>query len=261
MKTIGLIGGGNMGEALIAGSRKNYKVLVTEANPARVTYLKSKYKISVVDLKTLISKSDVIVLAVKPQDLAPVLDQLAGHDLKGKIIVSIAAGVTIAFIEQRLVQKAKVIRTMPNMPALIGEGITAVCKGKWAAPKDIKDVCKILEGIGKTIIVKEDLMDAITAVSGSGPAYVFLFVECFMKAAQDIGLTPQQSKDLVYHTLIGSAHLLEKAEEDAATLRAKVTSKGGTTQAATDVFTGYQLDRIFRDALIAARDRAKKLAK
>jgi len=261
MKTIGLIGGGNMGEAIIAGSRTTYKVVVCEANPARTQYLKSKYKVSIVDLKGLIAKSDVIVLAVKPQDLAPVLDQLAGNDLKGKIIVSIAAGITIAFIEQRLVQKAKVIRTMPNMPALIREGITAVCKGKWATPQDVKVVCKILEGIGKTLIVKEDLMNAITAVSGSGPAYVFLFVECFMKGAQDLGLTPAQSKDLVYRTLIGSAHLLEKAQDDAATLRAKVTSKGGTTQAATDVMTGYQMERIFRDALMAALNRAKKLAK
>jgi pyrroline-5-carboxylate reductase len=261
MKTIGLIGGGNMGEALIAGSRKNYKVFACEANAVRAKYLKTKYKISVVDLKTLISKSDAIVLAVKPQDLAPVLDQLAGNDLKGKLVVSIAAGITIAFIEGRLVQKAKVIRTMPNMPALIGEGITAVCKGKWATPQDVKDVCRLLNGIGKTVIVKEDQMDAITAVSGSGPAYVFLFVECFIKAAQDLGLAPVQAKDLVYRTLTGSAHLLEKAPEDAATLRAKVTSKGGTTQAAMDVFTGEQLDRIFRDALVAARNRARKLAK
>jgi pyrroline-5-carboxylate reductase len=261
MKTIGLIGGGNMGEALIAGSRQNYKVAVCEANAARVKYLKSKYKVSALDLKALIAKSDIIVLAVKPQDLAPVLDQLAGHDLKGKLIVSIAAGITISFIEQRLVQKAKVIRTMPNMPALIGEGITAVCKGKWSTPQDMKDVCRLLNGIGKTVIVKEDQMDAITAVSGSGPAYVFLFVECFMKAAQDLGLTTAQAKELVYRTLVGSAHLLEKAPEDAASLRAKVTSKGGTTQAATDVFNGEQLDRIFRDALVAARNRARKLAK
>ena len=104
MKTIGLIGGGNMGEALIAGTRKAYKVLVCEANETRGLYLKSKYKISAVDLKTLVAKSNVIVLAVKPQDLSPVLDQLAGHDLKKKVIVSIAAGITVSFIEQRLIQ-------------------------------------------------------------------------------------------------------------------------------------------------------------
>lgn len=261
MKTIGLIGGGNMGEALIAGTRKAYKVLVCEANETRGLYLKSKYKISAVDLKTLVAKSNVIVLAVKPQDLSPVLDQLAGHDLKKKVIVSIAAGITVSFIEQRLIQKAKVIRTMPNMPALIGEGITAVCKGKWSTEKDVKDVCGMLKGIGETIVVKEELMDAITAVSGSGPAYVFLFVECLMKAAQNLGLTAAQSKELVYKTLLGSAHLLEKSKDDAATLRAKVTSKGGTTQAAMDVFTSRQIERVFADALLAASYRARELAK
>jgi pyrroline-5-carboxylate reductase len=105
------------------------------------------------------------------------------------------------------------------------------------------------------------MMDAITAVSGSGPAYVFLFVECMMKAAQNLGLTAAQAKDLVYRTLTGSAHLLEKAPDDAATLRAKVTSKGGTTQAATDVFMSRNIEKIFQDALIAARNRAKQLAK
>jgi|CXWL01.1.fsa_nt_gi pyrroline-5-carboxylate reductase len=261
MKTLGLIGAGNMGEALIAATRKAYKILVCEANETRQKYLKSKYKISAVDLKTLVVKSNVIVLAIKPQDIANVLDQLAGHDLNGKLIVSIAAGITVSFIEQRLIQKAKVIRAMPNMPALIGEGITAVCKGKWSTEKDVKDICQMLKGIGQTLIVKEDQMDAITAVSGSGPAYVFLFVECMINAARNLGLTPAQAKELVYKTLTGSAHLLEKAPDDAATLRAKVTSKGGTTQAATDVFMARQIEKIFTDALVAARNRAKELAK
>jgi pyrroline-5-carboxylate reductase len=119
----------------------------------------------------------------------------------------------------------------------------------------------MLKGIGETIVVKEELMDAITAVSGSGPAYVFLFVECMMKAAGNLGLTPAQSKELVYKTLTGSAHLLEKSKDDAATLRAKVTSKGGTTQAATDVFMARHIEKIFTDALTAARNRAKELAK
>ncbi len=261
MNTIGLIGGGNMGEALIAGSRRYYKVLVCEQNVQRVKYLRTKYKLSVIDINGLVVKSDIIVLAVKPQDLPLVLDQLAGHDLKNKIIVSIAAGITVAFIEQRLMQKAKVIRTMPNMPSLISEGITAVCKGRYTASKDVNEVCRLLAGIGQTLIVKEELMDAITAVSGSGPAYVFLFVECLMNAAQNLGLTPAQSKELVYTTLTGSVHLLGKSNDDAATLRAKVTSKGGTTQAAMDVLMARQIGKIYNEALTAARNRARQLAK
>lgn len=261
MKTIGLIGAGNMGEALIVGTRTKYKVLIHEANAQRVQYLESKYKVRSSDLKNLVVKSDIIVLAVKPQDLSPVLDFLAGHDLKKKIVVSIAAGITVAFIEQRLIQKAKVIRTMPNMPALISEGITAVCKGKWATALDVKTVCSMLSGIGQTLVVRENMMDAITAVSGSGPAYVFLFVECLIKAGLNVGLSSAQAKDLVYQTLVGSAHLLEKSKDDAATLRAKVTSKGGTTQAATDVFMARNIERIFIEAIAAARNRAKELAK
>lgn len=261
MKTIGLIGAGNMGEALIIGSRKKFKIVIHEANVQRVKYLKLKYKVSAADLAALVKRSDIIVLAVKPQDLSNVLDQLAGQDLKKKMVVSIAAGITVAFIEGRLMQKAKVIRTMPNMPALIGEGVTAVCKGKWATAKDVKEVCGLLKGIGTTLIVKENFMDAITATSGSGPAYVFLFVECLLKAAQNVGLTPAQARDLVYRTLTGSAHLLEKSADDAATLRAKVTSKGGTTQAATDVFMAHNIEKIFTDALAAARNRARELAK
>lgn len=261
MKTIGLIGGGNMGEALILGTRKKFKIIINEANVERVKYLRSKYKISAVDLKSLAVRSDIIILAVKPQDLSLVLDQLAGHDLKNKIIVSIAAGITVGFIEGRLIQKARVIRTMPNMPALIGEGITAVCKGKWSTSKDVKDVVTMLKGIGETLVVDENQMDAITAVSGSGPAYVFLFVECLIKAAQNLGLTSVQSKELVYKTLTGSTHLLENSTDDAAALRARVTSKGGTTQAATDVFLARQIEKMFTDALVAARNRAKELAK
>lgn len=261
MKTIGLIGGGNMGEAIIVGAQNKYKVLVHEANPDRQKYLKKKYKISCIDLNKLVVSSQFVVLAIKPQDFPPVLDQLAGHDLKKKVVISIAAGITVSFIEQRLIQKAKVVRAMPNMPALIGEGITAICKGKWAAAADLKEVCLVLAGIGQTLIVKEDMMDAITAVSGSGPAYVFLFVECMIRAAQNLGLTPAQSKDLVYQTLTGSAHLLGRSKDDALTLRAKVTSKGGTTQAATDVFLSRNIEKIFTDALAAARNRARELAK
>jgi len=250
-----------MGEAIIAGTHKKYKVSVCEANATRASYLKKKYRVTVNDLTAVAKKSDVIILAVKPQDFVEVLNRLTGISLKGKIIVSIAAGITAAFIEEHLGKKVKVVRTMPNMPALIGEAITAVCQGKFASAQDVKTVCAILSGIGETVVVKENQMDAITATSGSGPAYVFLFVECFVNAAKSLGLSPAQAKDLVYKTLTGSVHLLEKAGDDAATLRAKVTSKGGTTQAAMDVFWSNQIEKIFVKALTAARNRARELAK
>ena len=124
----------------------------------------------------------------------------------------------------------RVVRAMPNMPALIGEGITGICAGRFAKSADLKLAQSILSAIGQTVIVKESMIDAVTAVSGSGPAYVFLFVEQWINAAIKLGFDRSQAKQLVYKTLLGSAHLLEQSQFEAADLRVKVTSKGGTTQ-------------------------------
>ena len=261
MKTIGLIGGGNMGEAIIAGTHQKYKVSVCEANTGRVNYLKKKYRVAATDLSVLVGKSDVVIMAVKPQDFIGVLNQLADENLKGKLIVSIAAGITVTLIEEHLGRGVKVVRTMPNMPALIGEGMTALSKGKFASGRDLNTAVNLFKNIGQTIVVQEKWIDAVTAVSGSGPAYVFLFVECLMNAARKLGFNDRQARQLVYQTLLGSAHILEKTDEDAALLRAKVTSKGGTTQAAMDVFMAHGIQDIFQKALNAARARARELAK
>ncbi len=150
---------------------------------------------------------------------------------------------------------------MPNMPALIGEGITGIAPGKYATVSDLRQAQELLRSLGKTIMIKESLMDAVTAVSGSGPAYVFLFVEQWINAAKGLGLSDAQAGALVYQTLIGSAKLLEKSAFDAATLRAKVTSKGGSTQAALDVFAKGKFDQLIKKALLAAAKRAKELAR
>ena len=207
--------------------------------------------------------SDVIILAVKPQDSDEVLREIRSHvgaTGRSPVLISIVAGLTTQCIEQRLGAKQKVVRAMPNMPALIGEGITAICTGKHARKTD-RDLARgIFNTVGKTVIVKEDMMDAVTAVSGSGPAYVFLFTECLIKAAQSLGLTRALSKELVKSTLSGSIHLLEKQKQEAEVLRAKVTSKGGTTQAAIDVFMKNKIEEIFKQALRAAKRRAGKLS-
>ncbi len=260
MKTISIIGGGNMGSAIIERVRQQFKVIVCEPDEKRRNVLRRKYKIAAADLPTAVKRSDVVIIAVKPQDIDSVLECM--KPLSGqRLIISIAAGITISYMEKQLGGGVRVVRTMPNMPAQIGEGITAIAGGKFAKPADIKLAQKIFHCLGKTVIVTEDVMDAITAASGSGPAYVFLFTECFMKAAQAIGLTAAQSRDLVYQTLIGSAHLLTKSKDDAALLRAKVTSKGGTTQAAMDVFAAYNIEKMFSDALAAAKQKAGELKK
>ncbi len=266
-QSIAIIGGGNMGEALIKGLHKAHKVSVVEANLDRIKYLKSKYRITVASLDQAAGAA-VIVLAVKPQDMAVVLSSFpkasVGNSKTAKssaLYISIAAGLTTRFFETHLGGKARVIRSMPNMPALIGEGITGVCAGKYAKPVDLKLAQSILGVMGQTVVVKESMIDAVTAVSGSGPAYVFLFVEQWMLAAKKLGFKETEAKQLVYQTLIGSAHLLKQSPFSAAELRAKVTSKGGTTQAAMDVFAKHKFDKLIAEALSAAAKRAKQLAK
>ena len=259
MSKITIIGGGNMGEALIKGLRKAHRVSVFEINTARAKYLKEKYKVSVKDnVRRALDDANVVIFAVKPQDMEAALAGVhgAGH----KLFISIAAGLTTKFFEKRL-GKIRVVRAMPNVPALIGEGITALCAGQYASSKDLAVARKVLSSVGKTMVVKEKDMDAVTAVSGSGPAYVFLFVEQWMAAARALGFKDAQARALVYRTLTGSAHLLEKSPFDVATLRAKVTSKGGTTQAAMDTFFKGRFGQLMKNALLAAKKRSRELAK
>lgn len=261
MKKIAIIGGGNMGTAILSRIRRKYPVQVCEASAERRDYLKKTFKVKAADLSAAVKACDIIILAVKPQDFDSILGQIKSIVNAKKLIISIAAGISTYYIENQLGQKVRVVRTMPNMPAQIGEGITAVSQGRYATDFDVKQVCHIFNSIGQTLVVAENLIDAITAVSGSGPAYVFLFAECLMKAAQSLGLNEEQSRELVYKTLTGSVHLLVSSKDDAVTLRGKVTSRGGTTQAATEVFMASNLENIFKEALAAAKQRAKELSK
>lgn len=259
MLDIAIVGGGNMGEALIKGLHKSHRVSVSEGNAARVKYLKSKYRVTAASAPDILAQSRVIIFAVKPQDMEAVLGNVgpAGE----RLFISIAAGLRTTYFEKHLDGKPKVVRAMPNMPALIGEGVTGLCRGKYASPADLATAQKLLSALGKTLVVKESMMDALTAVSGSGPAYVFLFVEAWMAAAKTLCFNNAEARLLVYQTLTGSAHILEKAGLDARTLRAKVTSKGGTTQAALEVLTKGKFDRLINQALLAAQKRAGQLAK
>ncbi len=260
-KTIGIIGGGNMGAAIIGGIAKKYSVAVCEQDKGRCQLLKRKFKIVIQDLPTILAKNCIIILAIKPQGFDSLLAEMREHITERHLIVSIAAGISTRYMEKRLWNKSKVIRSMPNFPAQIGEGMTAICKGREVNRTDLSLVCKIFDHVGKTVIVDEKWMNAVTAVSGSGPAYIFLFMECFMKAARSLGLKESLSRELVIQTLRGSLDLLENQEEDAGVLRERVTSKGGTTQAAMDVFKKGSFEKIFKDALKAAAKRAKELEK
>ena len=262
MEKLVIIGGGNMGAAILSGIKGQYSIILCEKDSQKARTLKKKYGVQLGDFCSAIERSSIILLAVKPQDFEDVLSHLREHNHGGKkLIISIAAGITTQYIEKRLGKGVRVIRCMPNLPLLIGQGMTAFCAGRWATKKDLQSVAGIFKKVGQVVFVQEKWMNAVTAVSGSGPAYVFLFVECFLKAAKKLGFDEKQSKQLVIQTLKGSLELLEKSSDSPQVLRSKVTSKGGTTQAAMDVFLRSKIDKIFEVALKAAAKRAKELAK
>lgn len=261
MRKVGLIGGGNMGTAILAGIRQKYAVMVCEQDQKRAGFLKRRFAVKVADLAMAVRQSGIVILAVKPQNFEEVLAAMRPHAREDQVIVSIAAGITCRYIEKRLGSGIRVVRAMPNLPAQVGQGMTAICAGKAAAHADLQKVRQIFNCIGKTVVVEEKWMDAVTAVSGSGPAYVFLFAECMEKAARSLGLEKEIAAQLTAQTLRGSVALLEQSKESADVLRARVTSKGGTTQAAVAVFEKSKTGKIFQQALAAARKRAKELSK
>lgn len=261
MTNVGLIGGGNMGTAILAGIRQKYAVMVCEQDQKRAGFLKRRFAVKVADLAAVVHQSGIVILAVKPQNFEEVLAAMRPHACEDQVIVSIAAGITCRYIEKRLGSGIRVVRTMPNLPAQTGEGMTGICAGKTATHADLQKVRQIFNCIGKTVVVEEKWMDAVTAVSGSGPAYVFLFAECMEKAARSLGLEKEIAAQLTAQTFKGSVALLEQSKESAEVLRARVTSKGGTTQAALAVFERHQIKGMFQEALTAARQRAKQLSK
>ena len=257
---VAIIGGGNMGGAIVGGIHSKYSVLLCEQDKARAQRLKRKYKISLCGLKEAAAGSEVIILAVKPQNFEALLIELKPHLAKKQLVISIAAGITCHYIEKVLGPKTHVVRTMPNLPVQVGEGITGICPGSAAVNGDLILACRIFACVGKTVVVEEKWMDALTAVSGSGPAYVFLFIECLLKAVDAFGMDREIGKELVMQTVQGSLKLLEHQKEEAGVLRERVTSKGGTTQAALDVFRKHKLEKVFIAALNAAQKRAKELS-
>lgn len=257
---VAFIGCGNMGEAILAGIYQKYVCLVCEPRMERQAELAKKYGVKFGMVADAVKAADVVVLAVKPQDMPDVLAEIRTLSYQKKLFVSIAAGITTASIEKGL-KGARVVRVMPNLPAMTGAGMSGICRGGKATPKDIALVKSFFDAVGTSVVVPENMMDAVTAVSGSGPAYVFLVVECWIKAAMKLGFTAKDARSLVYQTLAGSTKMLQASADDAGALRQRVTSKGGTTQAAMDVFLKSEIDKIYVKALKAARTRARELSK
>ena len=261
---VGLIGVGVMGEALISGLVSarfpKAQIVFNEKRIDRAREISSKYGARAVELSELAKTSDVVLLVVKPQDLADLLAAIAPDLTKGALLVSFAAGKTTKFISDKTSDKVSVIRVMPNTPTLIGQGMAAISLGANVNQEQAKFVTDFLATCGKVISVGEELQDAVTAVSGSGPAYFFAFVEEIIRSGIALGLSEEQASALAIQTIVGSAAMLEQSGKSATTLRENVTSPNGTTAAALKVFKDSNFGEVIEKAMTAARDRSQELA-
>lgn len=266
-QTICFIGGGNMAQSLIGGlihnGYDNQHIIVSDPDSSRLQQLAELYSVRTSeDNLPAVEVADVLVLAVKPQVLAQVCQQLEpAVQQKQPLVISIAAGIRSTDIERWLGGNLPVVRTMPNTPSLIQAGATGLYANASTSSEQKTIAEQILKAAGLTLWVeKEDLLDAVTALSGSGPAYYFLIMQAMQRAGEKLGLDAHSADLLARQTALGAARMATEGEDDPATLRAKVTSKGGTTAAAIASFEASQLDDIILRALTAARDRATELA-
>ncbi|MBP1761363.1 MAG: pyrroline-5-carboxylate reductase, partial [Firmicutes bacterium] len=259
------IGCGNMAYALLRGICRNEelapeRIFVNDLSESRLHLFENEFKAISADKADLISAADMVILGVKPNQIREVLENTKDSWQEEKILLSIAAGIRTGFLESLLSPNVvRVIRAMPNTPCLAGEGMTGLCGGRTATTADMEKVRSLFAASGRAITVKEQDMDAVVAVSGSGPAYVFLIIEAMIEAAVSVGLNSATARELVLQTVKGSVAMLEETGQHPAILKQQVTSPGGTTIAALRQLEEGGLRRAFFDAIEAARNRSIEL--
>ncbi len=265
-KKIGVIGCGNMGGTIAKGLIKNKlfkkeNVFVCDKDKKKVAQLKKELKIkSICPSNELAKKADLIILAVKPKDFDRILQKISKVVGTKKLVISVAAGISTGHIEYYL-GHAPVVRVMPNLAVIVSTGMSAICKGKFAKKQHLSLAEKIFRNIGKTVVVPEPLMNAVTAVSGSGPAYIFEVMEDMIKAAMKAGLSRDVSEELVKQTVFGSAKMVIEGKDTPAVLRDRVTSPGGTTEAALRHMKQHHFAAVIVEAIQKAKRRAKELGR
>jgi pyrroline-5-carboxylate reductase len=262
---VAFIGGGKMGEAIIRSILKSKvcsvkDISVSDISESRRLYLKKQYGVAVTaDNKAAVAGREVIVLAVKPQNINEVLTDLKGSLKPSQLLLSIAAGIKINKIQKGTGHRG-IVRAMPNTPAQIGLGMSGWTAARGVTERQKLRAKKILGAMGKEIYFgSEKHLDMVTAISGSGPAYVYLFAESLIEGAVGLGLKRKDAEKLVVQTVLGAAQMMDKAGKTPAELRRDVTSKGGTTERALKVFEGSKLAGIVNKAVEAAYERAKEL--
>ena len=264
-KTIAFLGAGNMAEALIkgllrAGTARPESILATGRRAERLETLRRTYGVRTTsDNLAAVREADVVVLSVKPQAIDKVLVQVAPAVEPGKLFVSVAAGVPIAAMERRLGAGTRIIRTMPNTPSLVGAGACALAPGEHATEEDIAVATRIFQSVGITTVVDENLLDAVTGLSGSGPAYIFLIIEALSDAGVKVGLPRYTALKLAAQTVLGSAQLLIETNAHPGQLKDQVTSPGGTAIAGLHTLEAGGLRTTLINAVEAATRRAREL--
>ena len=285
MARIAIIGGGSIGEALLAGllraGRQVKDLVVSEKDQERAKYLSEKYSVLVTSVADAAENASFVIVAVKPSDVGPVIDEIADaaahaeSDSAEQVFVTVAAGVTTDYFEAKLPAGAPVVRVMPNAPVVVGGGVSALAPGRFATAEQLKEVASIFDAVGGVLTVAESQLDAVTALSGSGPAYFFYVVEALVDAGVAAGLSRSVATDLVSQTMAGSAAMLleridavraaegtglgSAIDTTAAQLRATVTSPGGTTAAGLRELEKHAVRAAVADAVEAAKQRSAQL--
>ncbi|MEZ4399570.1 MAG: pyrroline-5-carboxylate reductase [Kofleriaceae bacterium] len=266
-KTIGFLGAGNMAEALIRGLIKGgvvdaARIIASGPRQERLDRLATTYQIATTaDNVDLARRADILVVAVKPQILDRVVREVAPVVATTTLVISVAAGVDTTAIESHLPSGARVIRAMPNMPALVGAGATAVARGRHATDADLGEAKRVFDAVGLTVILDESHLDAVTGLSGSGPAYIFLILEALADAGVKVGLSRRDAQRLAAQTVMGSAKLLLDTDEHPGKLKDMVTSPGGTAIAGLHTLEAGGLRTTLINAVETATKRARELGR
>jgi pyrroline-5-carboxylate reductase len=264
-KPLGIIGGGNMGEALIAGvihssTLAPHEILFSEPRSDRRRDLQKKYHVAAAKSNAdLVQKSPTLILAVKPQVVAEVLDAIAPRIQPHHLLISICAGVLLDYIQSFFPRPIRLIRAMPNTPALIQKGATALAPSPCATAEDLSSAVKIFQAVGRTFIVQESQMDTVTGLSGSGPAYVFAFIEALAAGGVKEGLPLDVALSLANQTVLGAAHLMQTTGQHPAVLSSQVCTPGGTTVFGLHAMEKAGFRLALMDAVTAATGRSREL--
>ena len=262
---VGFIGCGNMGQAMLAGMLDSGKVLaenivVSDKVAAARDGVKEKYSVKTTESNTeVVDKTDVIFLAVKPQYFETVLGEIKDAMTEEKLLVSIAPGKTLAWLEEKVEKSCKIVRTMPNTPALVKEGMMGICANAKVSEAELNQVCDLCSAFSRTEIVPENLMDVVTAVSGSSPAYVFMFIEAMADAAVEGGMPRQQAYTFAAQAVLGSAKMVLETDMHPGQLKDMVCSPGGTTIQAVRVLEEQGMRAAVMDAMKACLDKSRNM--